>query len=873
MSMKMSVKKQEFLAESFISMDGSKQISNHAKENESLGDNILEDFDAYWEDISDRLTISRMVSDSVIKGMVNAVEQEAAERIAQKDLEVAGLKEMLHIYYVGADTVEEHDTGTQSLSTLRIAAKKQFKNLKNEIDRMKGFSSIRRISSGSELIGLGGILQEKVPERSIYVDNILESLKYTLDSFYKRVEVMTKFPEESLFEWQQEQEFRAEIEGMVITNCIQSMQEEFEQKLWDENAKIYGAKSVNWDDNVKEISSLRKELESVSKLLSVSEAGQLISHGSLECDEDWCSNKRTEHLHWKLSTNHFSLPTPHSEKNGKLDKSNVGVPENLDPAPVRNMAKDDLITYYNSEMNKMRINHECQVQEITEDNFRLRRELMKERSSSSPFKKDKEFELLRKKIPDIILKLDEILIREEKVHPFSEKIESHGWKDRLESILSENHRLRFMLADKKKEVETLSSQLSDAKEKLSQKHLTEKKLLKMTQNLECDIQDAHAEISVFQDVYKCLLTEIMGEVRCISEASDMKCTFMEEIYEIILKEAAHNVQSTSRFELSDVDMESIAIQDVSLVIFREALMDAVDKLGILNMKCINGSQNRVTLEKEAFENREALKLEVAEKESIKREMKLLTTVVEEKKKLATEAADELEKYKREMELAFEELNSLRDQTIQQQNLIVKSSKNSDVTKGNLVEALKKIEQYKMDLYELHQNLELARKELREADEQRRILRTLIEENQNALALFEAKEIESRKHMESIMFLDRGLSKAICDFECRVDKDISRNSLRLRNMTSEFHCLINKANILRKTESAYKQRLERRCSDLEKAEAEVDLLGDEVDHLLSLLEKIYIALDHYSPILRHYPGITEILQLVRRELSGDSTKSV
>ena len=38
------------------------------------------------------------------------------------------------------------------------------------------------------------------------------------------------------------------------------------------------------------------------------------------------------------------------------------------------------------------------------------------------------------------------------------------------------------------------------------------------------------------------------------------------------------------------------------------------------------------------------------------------------------------------------------------------------------------------------------------------------------------------------------------------------------------------------------------------EFQVDLLGDEVDTLLSLLEKIYIALDHYSHILRHYPGV-------------------
>uniref|UniRef100_A0A3Q7EW54 Uncharacterized protein n=1 Tax=Solanum lycopersicum TaxID=4081 RepID=A0A3Q7EW54_SOLLC len=55
--------------------------------------------------------------------------------------------------------------------------------------------------------------------------------------------------------------------------------------------------------------------------------------------------------------------------------------------------------------------------------------------------------------------------------------------------------------------------------------------------------------------------------------------------------------------------------------------------------------------------------------------------------------------------------------------------------------------------------------------------------------------------------------------------------------------------------------------------QVDLLGDEVDTLLRLLEKIYIALDHYLPVLQHYPGIIEILKLIRKELWGDSAKPV
>ncbi|KAE8670511.1 hypothetical protein F3Y22_tig00112127pilonHSYRG00036 [Hibiscus syriacus] len=52
---------------------------------------------------------------------------------------------------------------------------------------------------------------------------------------------------------------------------------------------------------------------------------------------------------------------------------------------------------------------------------------------------------------------------------------------------------------------------------------------------------------------------------------------------------------------------------------------------------------------------------------------------------------------------------------------------------------------------------------------------------------------------------------------------------------------------------------------------VDLLGDEVEVLFGLLENIDIALNHYSPVLKHYSGIMEMLELVRKELSGESRK--
>ncbi|XP_019425669.1 PREDICTED: WPP domain-associated protein-like isoform X2 [Lupinus angustifolius] len=846
--------------------DDGECYSDNGKENESLGDHILEEMESIWIDIDRRLIISRMVSDSVIKGMVNAVEEQAAERIAQKELEVVRLKKMLYSFEEGSDETKimrssvrnrgSHEDATHHISDsvlehgglvgsdgLQVAVNEQLKQLKKAINKIRGSGSIKRISSGSGLVGLDGILQENVPERWIYVDKSFESLTDTLDTLCRRVEVMDQSSEASL--WHEELEFRSEIERMVISNCIWSLQQAFEQKLWE----LYDSESRNCFDQHKEISSMRQELDSIFKALSVSETGLLISHGSLENGEEWCHSKRVDHFHSKLPTTH-SLPST-LEENGKHENSQNSKHENLDPSLLKHMSRDELITYFNSEITKMRRNHESQVQEMTEENFRLRREVLnlKERGSHSPMKKDKDFDLLRKKISDAISKLDKILVGNEKVHWFTENIESlSSLKDRLDFLLSENHQLKDTLTDKKKEIKSLSSQLSVAVENLSLQQLTEKNLLRTIQKLEDDIGVAHAEVPVIQDVYECLFEDIASEFRCITEELHLKNSIMEEIYETILKETAHSPQTSSELEIEEANMKASMMQgllDINQIIFKEALVD-------LN---------------------NALKSEAAKKEELKQEILILTSMVEAREKLAEEAGDALVQEKQKTQLAFVQVNSLQTHTLQQQTLLTETNEELDATKGDLVAALKEIEQYKEQMQKLHQNLEQKMNELREIDDERRALCSVTQKQQDVLALIEAKERETRNQMESTVDLIDKLLRMVTDFEARVNGDVSKNCLRLENMKSEFCYINNKANILKTTGLVYKQMLETRCSDLAKAEEEVDLLGDEVDTLLSLLEKIYIALNHYSPVLQHYPGVVETLELIRRELNGESKKVV
>ncbi|KAK9223531.1 hypothetical protein WN944_011976 [Citrus x changshan-huyou] len=899
--------------------DESVMIDNNVEESENPA-NLVEDFDSYWDDINDRLTISRMVSDSVIKGMVNAIEQEAAEKIAENELELVRLRESLHLYHVGAEESEpfqslvmKHESGSvkhgsysslsdydrigESVGGLKNVAKEQLKNLRKEIDRIKGCSSLRRIGSGSEMVGLGGILQDKVSDiRWMDVDKALDSLRTTLDTILNCADNTVYLSKASLCQWQQEKEFQGEIEDMVIMNCFRSLKEEFEERLWDQSAQFYDNESLNWLGKIKEISSLREELNAISKSLSVSEIGHLTSHGSIEMGEEWDTNKWTDHLHRKTSSNHVGVSTSPSEGNGKHDESVIVMSENLD-SNLKHMSKEELVNHFKAEMTKMKRIHELKVTEMTEDLFALKREYLKERGSSLPIKKDKEFDILRKKIPEVLSKLDDILVENEKLPAFSENAEGLcNFKDRLESLLLENRQLRSLLTDKKNEVKRLSLKVSDTAEIMLQRSLTEENLVKRIGNLQGALDDAHIEASItegvykcllgeaadfiksvgkksdleyelmqevyeiiFSDaahnatplaeenlvkrignlqgalddanieasisegVYKCLLREAVDSIKSVSEKSDLEYELMQEVYGIIFSDAAHNATPGSTCAFEDSDMESVIMQDLYEVIFREALKEAEVKLNELNQKY--------------FMETELRRLEVAEKEKLK----------QEKENLVSEAAATLLEEKDLSKSLSQELSHLRDETSRQQILISKSSKEFNDLKGNLTDALEQIEQYKLEVHDLKQKLELAMKELRDTNE------------------------ETRKQVQLLVIFIQGLSKTVADFECRAVADIERCNFRLDSLSSQSKGLILKANVITRTGLSYKQKLERRCSDLQKAEAEVDLLGDEVDTLSGLLEKIYIALDHYSSVLQHYPGIMEILRLVRRELSGEFIK--
>ncbi|KAK7271040.1 hypothetical protein RJT34_26629 [Clitoria ternatea] len=113
---------------------------------------------------------------------------------------------------------------------------------------------------------------------------------------------------------------------------------------------------------------------------------------------------------------------------------------------------------------------------------------------------------------------------------------------------------------------------------------------------------------------------------------------------------------------------------------------------------------------------------------------------------------------------------------------------------------------------------------------------------------------------------------IAEFGEMICQKFDMMTRRLEKMKRCLDPVIELVGCLRSKELLYQKAFIKRCQNLQKAEVEVDLLGDQVDALLTLVEKIYVALHQHAPTLQQYFEVYDILELIRRELTGGSVQT-
>ncbi|KAL1567499.1 WPP domain-associated protein-like [Salvia divinorum] len=840
--------------------------------NGNLADVVLEDWENYWEDVSDRLMISRLVSDSVIKGMVTAVEQNCADRIAAKELEVASLKERLQSHEVGPGNYEdvrlpmahkEYNIGKSSCSTcvckkrenmlgelngLRNLAREQFKTAGKEIEFATRSNLVK-----TELVGLGGILDEQHSDSWVDVDKTLQCLNTTFDTVCKKVDDLLLCSDVSFCESQQGDKLLAKVQNVATQTIFTSSSKEFEENMLEQDLQC-GIQNMNWLEKFNDVASLGTKLEAIQKSLSMPEA----SHGSNDLDN----------FHPKAFGNHVTRPNLLYGESGTVDESNVHVAESYDFQQLKHMSKEELVTHFNNIITKIRRDHESDLHQMTDNYFCLKREYLKMKGSFVTNMKYEEFDALRKKIAQVSSKLENFLSENKRFPALTKSLQSReNMKHRLESLLSENHHLRDCLNDKGNEVKSLKEQVSRAASEILQHSFAEQNLLKLVESLQSALKESCIKASISEEIYKSVLREQIAQTRCQSEDSDMELLITQGIYDIILMEAAIPVETANKYGIEDSDIETLLMQGFNALLFTEIIRDSGKQLDNLHQKVLINEEKVTCLERKSLEKENELMLEVEEKEKLKQEIQDLRFAMEDKEMLALDLSLTLSKEREQFELASKDLITLREDASRQQMLVTESNRDLESLRSKHVEALDQIEVCKSEINKLDQKLAQTEAMLTKADIERSTTFTRIQELHDKLSLSEAREHTIKKEMESAANI---FSKLFAEFEQRVSGAIKSNRSRLEDANSHLKAITGMANELRRSELLYKQKLDRGNTDLKMAESEVDLLGDEVEALLILLDKIYIALDHYSPVLKHYPGVVEILELVKRELSGETT---
>lgn len=833
------------------SFKGSDVIGNESVFYEKF---LLDDLDNYWDELNDRLTVSRMVSDSVIKGMVQAVVEESEARIASKEAEIATLNEKLQLFHCNSakrnmsslhynsSEANINWNGIECLCRLRLTAEEQIQKLKEDIHIVRISNSDGKQNSLSADVGLCSILpQAQCHEKLMETHESVDSLGMIVETLFKETNEMFHTLKASVFEQQWAYEFEREISSIIIQRSVTTFQDEFEKMLYEQRSLINMLK-MNWQQKVDELSSMREDLDSISRSLSSSESGPLLSHGSLETFLERDTSKRKDHISRKLSGNHHLPYTAQTDENGNTvmkqsEDSEKPMLEVADPSQLKHLNRDEVISYYKTEMIKMRRQHDLALQEKTEELFKLKREFLREKGSSL-FKKDKEFELLKKKIPEVILKLDDILLVKEKLHVVQNNHdELCSLKGSIDTLLSENQSLRNSLSEKRKEIKSLSSQVSDAASQMSLHSSAEAMFLQQIKKLEGDLEDVKVEASIQGELYGIILKGVISENKIVAE---------------------------------DIEIEAGIVQDIYTTAVRGFISNGMSTINSIILKYFTEKSSLKTL---LNEKERELCVEIEEKKKLKETIAMLSTMMKEKEQNASETGSTLLQQKQHFDLLIQEIDMLREQVTKQEELISNSKMGSDSMNRKLMEALQQIHESEGEIKKLNNKLLTASTALEEAEKQKIMLHAIIEDREKKLLSSITQGNQQAKQMDSIVTSLMELSKASIDFEHKLAKKIEKNETRLTVLSRQWGPFTKQTNLLTKKALLYKQMLEIRSSNLQKAEAEVDLLGDEVDALLSLLGKIYIALDHYSPVLQHYPGVMEILKLVQRELEGEKTRSV
>ncbi|KAK8941561.1 WPP domain-associated protein [Platanthera guangdongensis] len=698
----------------------------------------------------------RMVTDTIIKGMVNAIEDECAETIFMNEEEVLNL----------VNKFPNHD----AIST-------------------DTFMFNQCLSTH---------------EMSTHPSAVVSSYRTPA------------------FERELEQDIPINSSALLLQNIIADLHHECETNILGQKTFMIDLMQ-KWQKKCKELANLRHELDHLYK--SLLDPGLMFPHINHEVLEERNTLKRKDLVQRKSTGSNIKFHDDHNlYANEKIDDSEQ--PIFSDSPQLMCMPKEELINYFKTEMIKMNRQHDATLQQKTEELFILKREFLKEKGSGHVnLKRDKEVELVRNMIAEIVSNLDDILLENENLSTIRDDEGLCSLREKLDAMFLENRRLVYLLAAKKKETPPDSSKVSGTTNNLPNLFVGGEDIDQI-EKLQEDIEVLKFEMSIKDVINKSSLQELYGEFGDSVEGMEMET----KIY-----------QCTCSFILGEVVRDALSMVNSGMLKCFEERNDVSEKLLVMQ---------------------KALLVEVEENKMLKKQIESSSNLLKSKAILESDLEAALVRLSDQRDSISGEHDALRDRVIKQELIMAESKKEFDLINCTLSKHVCQIHQHQAEIDIINQNFKSVSVALEDAEKQKSILQAELLDVEAKLASEVKMMKEHRKLVESILIF---MSKLQYKVECKIE----HNESRLKALSCRCHVLSKQANLVKKRVLSNKEAFERKCEDLQKAEIEVDLLGDEVDNLASLLGNIYFILEHYSPVLQCYPGVMEALKLIRRKMKVEA----
>ncbi|XP_021295838.1 WPP domain-associated protein [Herrania umbratica] len=413
-----------------------------------------------------------------------------------------------------------------------------------------------------------------------------------------------------------------------------------------------------------------------------------------------------------------------------------------------------------------------------------------------------------------------------------------------------------------------------------------------------------------EDIYIFLLQEILWEWNENIESYKSKSSLREGIFFIVLGETVRDIMNTANyalgkltefkihdsfnydFQFSNKFFESAAMSikdDVWKVFLAEMLkewkmkIDAFSTESLIREEVLQFVVSKAVKEACIIEvaddqnqerssnnslpvNKLWTSLEESARENLTQTLDRLVKFLEEEKTLILSAYFEMKEQKMRLDLVgsvFEEFDGHEHF----QGIFTNEQNGTKSAYSKLEKALQHLELGKALLSELGSRIDITVGNLEWLHNE---MTPLVDTTHcKKPSIYQAKDVEEEKISiyESFLTPILELSQILKGFECSSRTRLGRHILRLEEMKHQLDLLVKCTASLSQKESLYKKAFIRRCENLQMAETEVDLLGDQVDLLLGLLEKIYVTLHRHSPVLQQFFEVSEMLKVIEKEVGG------